>query len=115
MQITIEVAEYLMSILFNLLKLRWIGRGGTPIPRDRFPTLEPLLIKNGRFTASGWRDDAENYLFLSRADADGFKKNIQQIHHSGLRAKIQILEITGEEVAHLDLDPVHRSKRHVTI
>jgi hypothetical protein len=92
-----------------------VGRGGAAVPRDRFPTLEPALTKNARFTAAGWRDDAENYLFLSRADADGFKEGIEQLRHSGLKPKIEILEITAEEVAHLDLDPVQRSKRHVAI
>jgi hypothetical protein len=102
-------------MLFGLLKLRWVGRGGTPIPRDKFPSLEPALTKNARFTASGWRNDTENYLFLSRADAEEFKEGIEQIQHPALRTKIQILEITAEEVAHLDLDPVQRSKRHVAI
>ena len=104
-----------MSMLFALLKLRWFGRGGTPVPRDKFPSLEPALTKNARFTASGWRNDAENYLFLNRVDAEGFKENIEQIRHPALRAKIQILEITAEEVAHLDLNPVQGSKRHVAI
>ena len=104
-----------MSTLFALLKLRWVGRGGIAVSRDTFPTLEPTLIRNGRFTASGWRNDAENYLFLSRADAEDFKETIEQIHHRALKPIIQILEITAEEVAHLDLDPVQRSKRHVAI
>jgi hypothetical protein len=105
----------LATALFSLLKLRWVGRGGAAVPRDRFPTLEAALTKNAGFTAAGWRDDAENYLFLSRADADEFKEGTEQLRHSGLKAKIEILEITAEEVAHLDLDPVHRSKRHVAI
>ncbi len=45
--------------------------------RDMFPTLEPALIGNGRFTASGWRNDAENYLFLNRADAEDFKEAME--------------------------------------
>ncbi len=105
----------LVTALFSLLKLRWVGRGGAAIPRDKVPTLEPALTKNARFTAAGWRDDAENYLFLSRADADGFKEAIEQLRYSGLKAKIEIIEIAAEEVAHLDLDPVQRSKRHVAI
>ena len=105
----------MVTALFSLLKLRWVGRGGAATPRDKFPTLEPTLTKNARFTAAGWRDDAENYLFLSRADANRLKESIEQLRHSGLKAKIEILEITAEEVAHLDLDPVQPSKRHVAI
>lgn len=108
-------ATIIDKMLFALLKLRWVGRGATPIPRDKFPTLEPALAAKARFTASGWRNDAENYLFLSRADAENFKKTIGQIHHPALKAQILIVEITAEDVAHLDLDPVQRSKRHVAI
>jgi hypothetical protein len=105
----------MMGMLFALLKLRWVGRGGAHIPRNKFPTLEPALTKNAGFTASGWRNDAENYLFLNRGNAEGFRDNIEKLRHPTRKAKIQIIEITAEEVAHLDLDPVQRSRRHVAI
>jgi hypothetical protein len=101
--------------LFALLKLRWLDKCGASVARNAFPTIEPTLTKDARFTAAGWRDDAENYLFISRADADEFKEGIEHLRHSWLKAKIEMLEITAEEVAHLDLDPVQRSKRHVAI
>jgi hypothetical protein len=74
----VESWGLLIAALFSLLKLRWVGRGGIAVSRDMFPTLEPALIGNGRFTASGWRNDAENYLFLNRADAEDFKEAINQ-------------------------------------
>jgi len=104
-----------IKTLFVLVRLRWSSRRGLLIAREKFPTLEEKLTANARFTASGWRNDAENYLFTSRADAEAFKKGIQQIPHRTLKAKIDIVEITAEDVAHLDLDPVQRSKRHVAI
>ena len=104
-----------MTIQFALLTLQWVGRRGTPVSRDKFPALGSVLTKDTRFTASGWRNNAENYLFLERTDAEALKRRIDEIHPAALKAKIQILDITVEEVAHLDLDPVERSRRHVAI
>ena len=95
-----------IEALFALLTLRWSSGRGIPIARKKFPTLDAKLIANARFTASGWRNDAENYLFTSRADAEAFEKTIQQVRRRSLKANIEIKEITAEDVAHLDLDPV---------
>jgi hypothetical protein len=70
---------------------------------------------NARFTASGWRNDAENYLFTSRADAEAFRNSIQRVRRRSLKANIEIEEVTAEDVAHLDLDPVQRPKRRIAI
>jgi hypothetical protein len=89
----VESWGLLITALFSLLKLRWVGRGGIAVSRDMFPTLEPARIGNGRFTASGWRNDAENYLFLNRADAEDFKEAIERIHHRASLGKTPRLQL----------------------
>ena len=91
---------------FFLVKLRW-GSAGKPMR-----PLSEVIIKTTPFTASGWRNGADCYLFISRAEAEAFKRDIEKKHHP---QKIEVLEQTAEDVAHMDLEPNQYHKAPVRI
>ena len=64
--------------------------------------LKESIIKSAPFTASGWRNGADCYLFISRAEAEAFKRDVEEKHHP---KGIEVLEQTAEDVAHMDLEP----------
>ena len=82
---------------------------------DEQPTVDKVIAKGTPFIASGRRLDSDNYLFLSRADAESFKErieeNMKRKASPKAKAKLDIVEVTPEDVAHLDLDPTQRRTR----
>ena len=79
---------------------------------DQQPTVNKSIARDTPFIASGRRHQSDNYLFLNRADAESFKEcideNIKQKVSQKWKAKADIIEVTPEDVAHLDLDPAQR-------
>jgi hypothetical protein len=76
---------------------------------DQQPTVDKVVAKDTPFVASGVRHKSDNYLFLNRADAESFKERIEENMKRRVspkwKAKADILEVTPEDVAHLDLEP----------
>jgi len=102
-----------------LVKLRWVNlRTGSPVPPENTPTLDKTITNHGPFTASGRRGGFDCYLFINRAEAEAFKHRVgeKEGHKSSPRWKPQasLVEVTPEDVAHLDLDPVERKTRTAT-
>jgi len=101
-----------------LVKVRWTLTGLLKSP-DQRPTADKAIPKDTRFIASGRRNESDNYLFLSRTDAESFKKRIEEIMNRSAsqkrKAKADIIEVTPEDVAHLDLDPAPRTIPNVKV
>jgi hypothetical protein len=95
-----------MDAQFFLVKLRWASAGNS-----MRPLREPIL-KNAPFTASGWRNGADCYLFIGRSEAEAFKREVEGKHHP---QKIEIIEQTAADVAHMDLEPNPYHKAPVRI
>jgi phosphoribosyl 1,2-cyclic phosphodiesterase len=97
-----------------LVRVRWSRTGLLKSP-DQQPTVDQAIANDTPFIASGYRNDSDNYLFLNRADAEAFKERIEEsMKRKGSpksKAKFDIVEVTPEDVAHLDLDPAHRKTR----
>lgn len=76
---------------------------------DQPPTIDKAIAEGTSFIASGRRHESDNYLFLSQADAESFKERIEASLKRQVspkwKAKADIVEVTPEDVAHLDLDP----------
>jgi hypothetical protein len=85
-----------MDAQFFLVRLRW-GSAGKPMLRP----LKESIIKSAPFTASGWRNGADCYLFISRSEAEAFKRDVHENYHP---QKIEVLEQTAEDAARMDLE-----------
>jgi hypothetical protein len=98
-----------------LVRVRWNGTGLSKSP-DQRPTIDKTVAKDAPFIASGRRHESDNYLFLGQADAESFKERIEQTLKRRVsvkwKAKIDIAEITPEDVAHLDLEPAQHKRRN---
>jgi hypothetical protein len=98
-----------------LVTVRWGGKGLLRSP-DQQPTVDKAVAKDTPFIASGRRQESDNYLFLNRADAESFTKRIEENMKRKVsprwKAKADIVEVTPEDVAHLDLDPAQHKRRN---
>jgi hypothetical protein len=99
-----------------LVKLRWTNvKTGSPRPPECAPTQDTTLVTGGEFTAFGRREGFDCYLFINRTDAEIFKKCVEdpksRKNLKGLKPQTHIMEVTPEDVAHLDLDPLRRKNR----
>ena len=98
-----------------LVTVRW-SREGLLKSRDQQPTVDKVIAKDTPFIASGRRRESDNYLFLHRADAESFTERIEENMKRKVsprwKAKADIIEVTLEDVAHLDLDPAQRKTRN---
>jgi hypothetical protein len=98
-----------------VVRVRW-SRTGLLKSTDQRPTVDTSIARDTPFIASGRRHESDNYLFLNRADAESFKEcideNIKQKVSQKWKAKADIIEVTPEDVAHLDLDPAQRKTRN---
>jgi hypothetical protein len=99
-----------------LVKLQWTNvKAGSPPPPEYAPTQGTTMVTGGEFTAFGRREGFDCYLFINRTDAEIFKKRVEdpksRKNLKGLKPQIHIVEVTPEDVAHLDLDPVRRKNR----
>jgi hypothetical protein len=99
-----------------LVKLRFAkSRANSLWARDNAPSLGKTITAAGSFTASGHRDGFDCYLFTNRSEAETFKQRVEDRkgRKSSLhgKPKAHLVEVTPEDVAHLDLDPVARKVR----
>jgi hypothetical protein len=98
-----------------LVRVRWSRTGLLKSP-DQQPTVDQAIANDTPFIASGRRNESDHYLFLNRADAESFKKHIEENMKRKVspnwKAKADIVEVTPEDVAHLDLDPTQRQTRN---
>jgi hypothetical protein len=99
-----------------LVKLRWTNvKAGLPQPPEYALTQGTTMVTGGEFTAFGRREGLDCYLFINRTDAEIFKKSVEDQKSrttlKGLKPQTHIVEVTPEDVAHLDLDPVRRKNR----
>jgi hypothetical protein len=97
-----------------LVKFQWANvRAGSTRPPGYAPTQGTTMVASGEFTAFGHREGFDCYLFINGADAENFKKHVEgpkgPKNLKGLQ--IHLIEVTPEDVAHLDLDPVRRKNR----
>ncbi len=97
-----------------LVRVRW-NRVGLLKSPARQPMVDKSIAKDTPFIASGRRNESDNYLFLNRADAESFKEciegNMKRKVSPKWKAKVDIVDVTPEDVAHLDLDPAqHKSQ-----
>ena len=93
-----------------LVKLQWTNpRIGSSLPPENKPTLDRKFTRKGKFMASGRRGGFDCYLFIKRSEAESFKQLVenQKRRKSSMSWKPQarLVEVTPEDVAHLDLDP----------
>jgi len=95
-----------MDAQFFLVKLRWSSGAKSMRP------LSEAIIRNAPFTASGWRNGDDCYLFIGRSEAEAFKRDVGAKHHP---QKIEIIEQTAADVAHMDLEPNPHHKAPVRI
>jgi hypothetical protein len=100
---------------FWLVRVRWSRTGLLRSP-DQQPTVGQAIANDTPFIASGRRNESDHYLFLNRADAESFKKHIEEDMKRKVspnwKAKADIVEVTPEDVARLDLDPTQRQTRN---
>ena len=99
-----------------LVKLRPRNFGtGSPVTAKNRPKLDKTITTKGHFTASGRREGFDCYLFTNRSEAENFKQCVEDMKGRrsslGLKAEARLVEVTPEDVAHLDLDPVDRKVR----
>jgi len=99
-----------------LVKLRWTNvKTGSPLPREHTPTHDTTMITSGQFTAFGRRQGFDCYLFINRTEAEIFKKRVEdqksRNNPQGRKLQTHLVDLTPEDVAHLDLDPVRRKNR----
>lgn len=99
-----------------LVKLRWKSvESGSPQPPEYAPTQGSTMVTGGGFTAFGRREGFDCYLFINRTDAEMFIKRVEHPKSrkdlKRLKPKIRIIEVTPDDVAHLDLDPVKHKNR----
>jgi hypothetical protein len=84
-------------------------------PPEYAPTQGTTMVTGEDFTAFGRREGFDCYLFIHRTDAEIFKKRIEdpksRKNLKGLKPQVHMVEVTPEDVAHLDLDPVKRKNR----
>jgi len=101
-----------------LLTVRWSRKALLKSP-DQQPTVDMAIAKDTPFIASGRRHESDNHLFLKRADAESFKGRIEENMKRKVspkwKVKADIVEVTPEDVAHLDLDPAPRKIRNVKV
>ena len=97
-----------------LVIVQW-GRAGKLKSHDKQPTVNTAIARDTSFIASGRRNECDNYLFPNRTDAESFKErieeNLKQEAWRKWKTKAAIVEVTPEDVAHLDLDPAHHTSR----
>jgi hypothetical protein len=75
------------------------------------PTVGNAITRGITFIASGRRQETDNYLFLNQSEAESFKVQIEKLTtNSKWKASVDIVEITPEDVAHLDLDPASNKR-----
>ena len=83
------------------------------------PTVGMEIAKYTPFIAPGRRQESDNYLFLNRVDAETFKERIEENMKRKVLPKwkvnADIVEVTPEDVAHLDLDPAPGKIRNVKV
>jgi hypothetical protein len=105
------------SVLW-VVRVRWSSTGVLKSP-DQPPTIHKAIAIDAPFIASGRRLGSDNYLFLNRADAGSFKErinnNMKRKASSKWQAKADIVKVTPEDVAHLDLDPARRKIPNVKV
>ncbi len=98
-----------------LVRVRWNRTGLLKSP-DQQPTIDEAIAKDTPFLASGRRHESDNYLFFDREDAESFKvrfeENLKRKVSPKWKARADILEVTPEDVAHLDLDPMQHKTRN---
>jgi hypothetical protein len=98
-----------------LLTVRWSRTTLLKLP-DSLPTLDKAVVQGAPFIASGRRHESDNYLFVDRIDAEFFKERIEDKlkskPSSKWKASVDVVEVTPEDVAHLDLDPAQRKTRN---
>jgi hypothetical protein len=96
-----------------LVRVRWSSTGLLKSP-DTQPAVDKAIAKDAPFIASGRRDESDNYLFLNKTDAESFteriEENMKRMVSLRWRARADIVELTPEDVAHLDLDPAQRKR-----
>jgi hypothetical protein len=99
-----------------LVRVRW-SRTGLLKSADHQPAVDKEIAKDAPFIASGRRDESDNYLFLDRTDAESFTERIEENMNRKVslrwKARAEIVEVTPEDVAHLDLDPAQRNTRNM--
>jgi hypothetical protein len=96
-----------------LVKLCWANvRTSLRWPPENAPIHDTTASIGGQFTAFGRRQGFDCYLFINRSEAEIFKQTLEdrQDRNGPRRCKpqTQLVEVTPEDVAHLDLDPVKR-------
>jgi hypothetical protein len=100
-----------------LVRVRWNGKGSLKSPGQR-PTIDKTVAEDASFIASGRRHESDNYLFLGRADAESFKEGIEETLKRRVsakwKAKTDIVEVTPEDVAHMDLEPARHKWRNTS-
>ena len=101
-----------------LVTVRWSRTNLSKSP-DPVPTLDKTVSQGMPFIASGRRRGSDNYLFLHRTDAESLKERIDEKVKSKLSSKwkatVKVVEVTPEDVAHLDLDPAPGKIRNAKV
>jgi len=102
-----------------LVKLRWVNlRTGSLARPENTPALDKTITNSPQFTASGRRGGFDCYLFINRAEAEAFKQSVKEKEDRKTsppwKPQASVVELTPEDVAHLDLDPVERKIRTAT-
>ena len=92
------------------------AKAGSPPPPGYAPMQTATMVSGGEFTAFGRRQGFDCYLFIHRTDAEIFKKRVEDNPKSRkslkrLKPQIHIVEVTPEDAARLDLDPIRRKSR----
>ena len=81
--------------------------------------VDKAIERDTPFVASGRRHESDNYLFFSRADAESFKERIAEHKKRKVspkwKARVDIVDVTPEDVAHLDLEPAQRKTRNTKV
>ena len=96
-----------------LLTIRW-GRTSLLKSLGPIPTVGKAMTQGISFIASARRHETDNYLFRNQVEAENFKIRIEEKWKTKRvrkwKASVDIVEITPEDVAHLDLDPAPRKR-----
>jgi hypothetical protein len=97
-----------------LLMIRWSWTSSTK-SIGSIPTVGKAITQGIAFIASGRRQETDHYLFLNRLDAQLFETRIEEKLKTRRllkwKGRVEIVEVTPEDVAHLDLDPAPRKTK----